>query len=565
MIFTNPIHEVVAWTVDEVRQSLKKILKYTKQGYYAAGYIAYEAAPAFNKTYSVCDAGDMPLLWFGIFPEIKTQDLKITKGSYELGSWISTIKQQEYNEKIRTIKSAIKLKQTKQVNYTMRLKAKFKGNDRLLFDHLSNAQNSDYQAYLDTGRFKILSASPELFFKWDGKELTTRPMKGTARRGRWLEEDEENYSWLKNSSKNKTENKMVVELLQDELCTVAKESTAPVSSLFNIEKYPTVWQMTSTIKTKTKEDASLEEILTALFPSGSVTGVSKSSAMDLIAKLEDSPRGVYCGAIGYICPGGEAVFNVPIRTVIIDSTKGIAEYSAGGGITANSQEKEEYDEVFAKAAILSVKSVPFQLLETFRLQNGQYSLYEHHLKRLQASAKYFNYPIYIKKISEALQQFNVKRSNFIGKVRLLVNKHGDVTVEGQPITERVNQKKRVVIADRPIDRTNVFFYHKTTNRSIYEAYSDLINDQIDDVLLWNNRKEVTEFINGNIVVETNGKKYTPPISCGLLPGTFRAQLLKNGEIEERIIYLNELPQFSKVWLINSVRGWVSVNLYLSNS
>lgn len=556
LCFSEPIKIISTDKTNEIFQCLDEIQYATANGFYAAGYISYEATGAFYPSISPRKDNKMPLLWFGIFEQqnnfISTDDSK-----YVIGNWQMNLSKQEYVHKFNEIMAAIKANQFEQINYTVKFKAPFTGNTYRYYQALKQAQQSKFSAYLDIGDFQILSASPELFFKLQANKITARPMKGTIHRGKTFEEDVINKTWLQTSDKNKFENKLTTELMKQELESIVKLNTLEVLKPFEVEKYPTVYQMTSTITGDLKANLSLTDIIKELFPCGSISGAPKRASLEFISMIETEAREVYCGAIGYITPGNEAVFNVPIRTVLVDQKTQVAEYGAGGAITIHSNVTEEYKEVITKSSILHVKREPFELLETFGLYQGKFLVYDQHLKRLQNSADYFDFQLMSENIEEELATYAVGYP--VGKwiVRLVVSESGSFTTEINPLL--APSTNQVILADKPIDKTDIFFYHKTTHREIYNNHRKQKKD-ILDVLLWNNKLEITEFTIGNIVVELDGKLLTPPISSGLLPGTFREKLLNEGTISEQIIYLDELKNCTQIWLINSVRQWIKVEL-----
>jgi para-aminobenzoate synthetase / 4-amino-4-deoxychorismate lyase len=556
LLFENPIELIEIHTTEEVKMGLEKIQAAARSGYYAAGYVSYEAAPAFDPAFTVHADSKMPLLWFGIYENPKMNfELGETK-SLKVGDWLPDTTTQQYHSAISQIKTEIENGNTYQVNYTLRLRSHFEGDDFAFYQQLSKAQSSNYSAYLNTGKYRILCASPELFFHWKDGEVTTRPMKGTCKRGRWLEEDEAKAQWLYQSEKNRAENVMIVDLLRNDLGAVAIPGSVKVPKLFEIEKYPTVLQMTSTITAKTNLETTLMDLFAALFPCGSITGAPKISTMKVISTIEGSPREVYCGAIGYITPFNEAVFNVPIRTVVIDTDTGKMEYGVGGGITWDSETEDEYQEAQIKAMLLTAKLPEIELLESLRLENGEYTLLNRHLQRLLRSADYFGLAISEQAVREKLEQYAQDHLDQMEKVRLVVRKDGEISIQGAPIPS-FEEPIPVCIAKKPISKNNRFLFHKTTYREVYDQQKSMHPD-VFDVLLWNEAAELTEFTIGNLVIQLDEKLYTPPIDCGLLPGTMREELIENGKIEERILTQKDLEQASQIWMINSVRGWVPV-------
>ncbi|MUK88313.1 aminodeoxychorismate synthase component I [Ornithinibacillus sp. L9] len=557
LLFKEPIDIIVANNIDEVIPTLQNVQAAVHKGYYAAGYLSYEAAPAFEQAFQVNSDAKMPLLWFGIFKEPQYKSITSTS-QFQTKEWIPQTDIASYNQSINQIKDYIEQGDTYQVNYTIRLKSEFDGDPIAYYNHLSTSQSANYSAFLNTGDYSILSASPELFFHLKDGKLTTKPMKGTVGRGTTDHEDTSNAEWLYHSEKNRAENVMIVDLLRNDLGRVAKAGTVQVPKLFTIEAYPTVFQMTSTVTAELEQDKNLIDIFKALFPCGSITGAPKVSTMNIINELETSPREVYCGTIGYITPEQEAIFNVPIRTVMIDNKSGTAQYGVGGGITWDSTNKEEYEEMLTKAKILTVNKEEFQLLETLGLENGEYIVLDNHLNRIKQSAAYFSYSISIEEIRKRLLEIAVTHAEGFWKVRLLVSKKGSFEVEIKESTN-LNEPVSVSLSRSPVQKSDVFLYHKTTNRKVYEKSKEPFPNAFD-VLLWNEDGEITEFTIGNVVVELDGKYYTPPVESGLLAGTYRQHLIDENIIEERKIKVEELKDCTNVWLINSVRKWVAVRL-----
>lgn len=558
LCFVKPKAILTATSVEEVVPALQQVQHAVDNGSYAAGYIAYEAAPAFDPSLNVVHSRSMPLLWFGIYDKPNTSPIEQSNGRFSITDWERDITMEAYQQNFLNIQSCIEKGDTRQVNYTFRLRAQFAGDDLAFFHKLKENQASHYACYLRLGAYRIVSASPELFFHVKQDRITMRPMKGTVERGRWYEEDVQNLNWLATSEKNQSENRIIVDLLKHDLAKIAKGGTVHVPRMFEIEKYPTVYQMTSTLTADLLRHTPITNILRALFPSGSITGAPKAGTMRMIAELEKEPRGVYCGAIGYLTPEGEAIFNVPIRTTLIHQPSGTAEYGIGGGITRRSSYEGEYDEALAKAKILTQPAPDFKLLESIRLENGQYFILEEHIDRLMHSATYWDIHADRTAIETALQDYAVKLQHGMFKVRLLVSKQGEIAVEGQEIFPQYGPSL-VVLATSPVSKENVFLYHKTTYRAVYNVFKSEF-PHVYDILLWNEERELTEFTTGNVVLELDGKRYTPPVQSGLLPGTYRRHLLKTKQLFEKTLVLEDLDRCTAIWLINSVRKWVRVTL-----
>ena len=559
LCFTDPTRIVAAYALDEVQPALRAVYQAARAGSYAAGFVVYEAAPACDPALRVRPpVGALPLLWFGIF-DAPTAAPESAPGTFTLSEWQPTVARPDYATAIDAVRAAIARGDTYQANYTMRLRAQFSGDDLAFYEQLRAAQAASYCAYLNLGRYRILSASPELFFRWDGAQIVTRPMKGTAPRGRWPAEDDAQAAWLAASEKNRAENLMIVDLLRNDLGRIAQIGSVRVPALFTVERYRTVHQLTSTVHARTRPGTQLADIFTALFPCGSITGAPKIETMKLLTKLEDTPRGVYCGAIGIVAPGGAATFNVAIRTVALDTATGTAEYGVGGGITWDSNAADEYAEALLKAALLRERWPSFELLETMRLEQGEYTLRARHLARLAASARYFGIPLHPPTAAAALDTAAQQAGPGHWRVRLLVRQDGQARTEYQPLGPAPTAPCEVAWARTPVAANDRFLFHKTTHRAIYAARRAEAPDAFD-VLLWNQDEQVTEFTIGNLVAEIAGQLFTPPLDCGLLPGTLRAELLAQGTIHERIITRAELASATRLWLINSVRGWLPVRL-----
>ncbi len=564
--FSAPVAVVQTRTVAEVRACLSEVTDAVeRQGLHAAGFIAYEAAPAFDAAMLGRPAGDLPLLWFGLYrdaEEIQPETvfpLADTDASASALHWQPGISRDAYDNSVAAIKDSIARGDTYQVNFTFPLHARLGSDPLALFARMLRAQRCRYAAFVDTGQHVVCSASPELFWQLDGQRLSSRPMKGTAARGRTLVEDETQREWLLNSTKNRAENVMIVDMVRNDMGRIAHYGTVHVPTLFEAERYPTVWQMTSTVACET--DASTAEIMTALFPCASITGAPKVRTMEIIHSLEAQPRGVYTGCIGVLLPGRRAQFNVAIRTVVVDREAETATYGIGGGVVWDSETDAEYDEALLKAEVLTRPRPAFDLLETLRwTPDAGYYLLERHLQRLAESAAYFDVPL---NAEDAAAQLAALTTSFAGlpqRVRLLIAQSGAVRCEAArlpwPPETRV---LRVGLAQTPVDSSDPFLFHKTTYRTVYDEARRQRPD-CDDVLLWNERGQVTESTIANIVVERDGELVTPPVGSGLLAGTLRAELLAQGAIREKPLTLDDLETGQRLWLVNSLRGWMEAVL-----
>lgn len=550
--FSEPVEVLTARTPGEVLRCLERI---ETSGLHAAGFVSYEAAGAFDDALKTHPPGRLPLLCFGLFKNAEKTRLPVYSGGqedlfgYQIGEWKPSVSRAEYAGAIASVKTHIAAGDTYQVNYTFRLNADFSGSPFGFFCDLSEAQQGRYAAFIETDDFAVCSASPELFFELKNGVITSRPMKGTLPRALTAEADRAVSEALRNSEKDRAENIMIVDMIRNDIGRVALSGSVETLSRFDAEKYPTVWQLTSTVSGKTI--APVSRIIKNIFPCASITGAPKAKTMELIRGLETSPRGVYTGAIGFIAPDGTAQFNVAIRTAVVDRKNGRTEYGIGGGIVWDSDADSEYAEALSKARILTLRLPEFRLLETLLYEPGRgLFLLGRHLKRLADSADYFGRRTDVEAIREQLCSL---RFEIPMRIRLLLDKAGKVEIQEFGIKPH-DSVLTVAIAKEPVDSGDVFLYHKTTNRTVYEkARADF--PDAGDVLLFNERGEMTESCIANVVVEIDGRKVTPPAACGLLAGTFRDELLAQGEIEEGILTAADLRRADKIWLINSVRKW----------
>jgi para-aminobenzoate synthetase/4-amino-4-deoxychorismate lyase len=437
---------------------------------------------------------------------------------------------------------------TYQVNLTFPLRAPLVEEPIALFARLLATQRPRHGALVDLGRFAVGCASPELFFRLEEGRLTTRPMKGTAERGVTPEEDEVQERHLRESQKERAENLMIVDMLRNDLGQVAEVGSVEVPALFEVERYPTLLQMTSTVTARSR--APLSAVLAALFPCASVTGAPKKRTMEIVAAIETSPRGVYTGAVGWASPEGKASFGVAIRTVVADRERGLALFGVGSGVVADSEAGAEYAECLLKARVLDEPA--FALLETMAFHPGEgYRRLEGHLARLAQSARHFAFPLDMRRVEEALREAAAPATPF--RARLLLHADGRVEVQSSALPPSATRPLRVGIAARPVDPRSIWLFHKTTRREVYEEAAASRPD-CDDVLLWNERGELTESSVASVIVEVGGVRLTPPVACGLLPGVERARAIAEGRARESVVRLGDLKPGQRLWLLSSLRG-----------
>jgi para-aminobenzoate synthetase / 4-amino-4-deoxychorismate lyase len=608
-VLSEPSEEFVARQHREVEGVLQAAESAARHGRWVAGFVTYEAAPGLDPSLPSVDWPDghplstLPLAWFAAFdrrdevepyrpggPEEVAESHRPRRRDGEGTAWSLDRDQAWHRQAVATVQDAIAAGDYYQLNLTARLTGNVADASQF-YGPLAAAQAGRYNALITTPDHTVISASPELFFTRDGDVVVTRPMKGTAARGRWPEEDRQRAETLQSSPKERAENVMIVDLLRNDLGRLAEVGTVEVPSLFEAERFPTVWQLTSTITARIDPDIDLGRLFAALFPSGSVTGAPKRAAMRAIAQIEQRPRGVYCGAVGYLQPGsthpGRAVpaaatggpgraaggsraadggrgpadpegaavarFSVAIRTITRDNRSGYGEYGSGGAITSLSDPDAEWAELLTKTAVLHRPPRPGELIETLRYEPpGTLVNLERHLARLRASAGYFAFDYDSRSVDSALAASLADRT-VVTRVRIRLEPWGRVHVDVGDLLP-VPAVVRLARADEPVCSDDVLLFHKQVDRRRYDRLRQARPD-VDDVVLWNEAGQVTETTIANLAVEIGGRWWTPRLSCGLLPGIERGRLLDTGVLEERTVTVDDLAQATSVAVISSLRGW----------
>ncbi len=575
-LFTSPSRIVEVRNLNELPALFSRIEEAIEHGHLAAGYFTYECGQHFEPRAVLRPHSNSDLLaWFGIYDRCFTFDHRAGKfdkdllpaslASYSRDRQIPQspaaitfgLDEVRFTDHIAQIHEWIRAGDVYQLNFTFPLHAHLTQPCSDLYARLALSQPVDYSAFLHTRPgHHILSFSPELFFRVEGKRhITTQPMKGTAPRGRTTSEDRTIAEWLANDPKNRAENVMIVDLIRNDLGRICSFGSVHVEKLFEVTRYPSLWQMTSRITGELVPDVRYEDIFRALFPCGSVTGAPKVRAMQLLAQIEEHPRGVYTGAIGYFSRE-KTLFNVAIRTLEVKN--GTAEGGVGSGIVVDSLPAAEFRECQLKVRFLADSAEPFSLIETM-LWDGDFPLLEFHLDRIADSAGYFAFPCDRDAIRTDLR---AAVSQFLDdqprRVRLLLDAEGVTHIECDTLLVSTDSDNppRVCIATHRTDSANRFFFHKTTHRELYNrAHATARSLGFADVLFLNLRDQVTEAAVHNVFVENSGRWYTPPLDCGVLPGVYRRHLLSSRpNIEEKILTLNDLKAADGVYLCNAVRG-----------
>jgi para-aminobenzoate synthetase/4-amino-4-deoxychorismate lyase len=605
-LFQDPVARIVFNVEDDPAEFFRLAQEQLDNGFFLAGYIGYEFGyilePSLAKSFmprSVAHKSrpSLPLVDLGVFNKPQVYDH--LKGSFEgseswsqgndpekgatftIDNMLVNLEKEKYLEAIHRIKSYIETGDTYQVNYTLKLLFDFAGSIPEFYSSLRRNQSVSYGGLIKNGETTILTFSPELFFRKKGSQIDVRPMKGTMLRGRTNAEDREFADFLQHDIKNRSENVMIVDLLRNDLGRLSRMGGVNVQSLFDVETYETLHQMTSSIRGKLNSPMSLEKMFKALFPCGSVTGAPKIRTMEIIRELEAEDRGVYTGAIGFISPEGDAVFNVPIRTVVLQGDKG--EMGIGSGIVWDSDPVGEWEESILKGKFLTRQVPEFNLIETmlWQVESG-YWLLDLHLNRLAESADYFFYPFELDKIKADLDKltegFRSSASAKNQRVRLTLSKQGTIELMCSELSggsfpeinpaiilkmEDPGDLPITVFSNRNTDSNSPYLFHKTTLRKLYDdERTKAANKGFYEVLFVNEKGEVTEGSYTNIFLQKDGKLLTPPVFCGLLPGILRAHLLASYPevVKECSLSREDIDNGDAVYVGNSVRGLIRVKL-----
>ncbi len=582
LLFERPEHLIIARNFADLPDAFAAMDQAYLEGLHLAGWIAYECAHYFEPRLRphLRETSKEPLIWMMATPHRTELDKRgvgealhqaaqgnARRASLNIGQ--SVVGKNQYLDDIDRIHCLIRAGDVYQINHTFPLPCHLSGDPLALYERLRGGQPVPFGAYISTGDnaddFDILSLSPELFLERRGEMLRARPMKGTAPRGRTLSEDAATMATLASDTKSRAENLMIVDLIRNDLSRVSKPGSVKVNSLFEVERYRSLHQMTSSIEGQTDENLTPSQLLAAMFPCGSVTGAPKMRAMEIIASLEKVPRGVYCGAIGHFSPrqdkrGADWTLNVPIRTLIIDNS-GEGRLNVGSGVVADSLPQGEYEECLLKARFAKTADTQaFSLIETIHLsEDGCFRYIDLHLARLKDSATYFGFSYQEQAIRISLAEHGRALAPLEGarRIRLLLAEDGTVTVTSRPFSPSGSDSATICLSQQPVSSDDIFLFHKTTRRAVYDAaHAKAQAAGFDDLLFFNERNELTEGAISNVFIVKDGRWVTPPLSAGLLPGILRQTLLASTEytVEEGTIRRQDLLEADEIYIGNSLRG-----------
>ncbi|MGE0639597.1 MAG: aminodeoxychorismate synthase component I [Thermoanaerobaculia bacterium] len=570
--FAAPVGGGSAGSPDEVPALLSRAEQATRDGLWAVGWVGYEAAPGFDRALPTRPPSG-PVAAFGFFRPPERLELAAEEASVAVtGALRPVLDAAGHARAVAAIRAGIAAGETYQVNLTFPLIGRLEVEPETAFRRLAAAAASPLAAFLDLGGEAILSLSPELFFDLDGERIVMRPMKGTRPRGRYTEEDRALRRELAGSAKDRAENLMIVDMVRNDLGRISRPGSVIATSLNDLERYPTVWQMTSTVEGRTT--APMAEIFGALFPCASITGAPKPRAMEFIARLEPQPRGIYCGAIGWLAPisskspmplsageGRRARFSVAIRTAAVDRKSGALRYGVGSGIVWDSDPVAEYDECLVKARGFEAESEPAALLETMRWAPWSgVRRFSRHLARLADSADYFGLPFDEGRVRAAVAEVVATLPPAVHRLRLRLDRSGAPSLEAEPL-ERAARSWRAVLAAGPVDASSPLLFHKTVRREVYDrTLAEARSRGADEAILWNGRGELTEGTRTNLALRLDGRWLTPSRSSGLLAGVLRGELLDRGRIREAVLGVDDLARAEAVALFSALRGFLRVEL-----
>lgn len=562
-LYSNPQTIIRCDEQSEVAGAFQAIEAGLAKGLHAAGFLSYELGYGFEpKLLPLTPPHRMlPLIWFGLFAapsslpqKLLDDDLASLGPAPPLEELWPALDRATYRNKFRQTLDFIAAGDVYQVNLTFPMRFRYGGDPFALYACLRARQPVAHSAVVALNDATILSVSPELFLHVEGRQVTTRPMKGTKSRGVTEQADLLAQQNLREDPKQRAENLMIVDLLRNDLSRVSELGSVKVPTLFHVETYPSLHTMTSTVTATLRPGVSPFETMRALFPCGSIVGAPKHRACELIRLLEDHPRGVYTGAIGSFAPDGGSELSVAIRTAVI-SSDGKGTYGIGGGIVADSKPDSEYDECLLKAKVLTELAADYSLIETLRYspQNG-FTRLALHLERLERSAALLGFSFDRGDANRELAR-QLKFAESDQRVRLQLNRNGTLAISREPLSAEVRVPMNVAIAGHRIDCADPFLRHKTTCRQMYDqAYSAALASGNDEVLFLNQHGLVAETSRNTVFAQFGKILATPPIASGVLPGVLRQQMLQQGKAVERDFTLDDLRQADCWFLGNSLRG-----------
>ena len=570
---------------EEVRPLIRRVEAEAASGKWLAGWLSYEAAAAFEPTIPVHPSSG-PLALFGIFDEaeeVSLEDLNSvddkptqmgfggeppsgvrggSPGFTALPTWVPLVDAKTQQQALTELKAAIFAGELYQANLSFRCAVELGDAQPLaLFCRLYQAQPVPFAALIELGPHCLISLSPELFLERRGQTLLSRPMKGTCARAASWNDDEERRRWLANDPKSQAENVMIVDLMRNDLSRICRQNSVQVDSLFQVDRYTTLHQMVSQVSGELQPETSLEAILAATFPPGSVTGAPKIQACNLIHRLESTPRGAYTGIAGLIEPGGDFTFNVCIRT--LEKQASGWSLGLGSGVVADSSTSLEWEECLLKGAFLRAEALPSEIFTTLRWQDGKPIGLLPHLRRLRDSCRWFQRPFPSEPIFAQVRQWRLSQAQGLYRIRLAVNPSGLLSCRSEALAVLGwGKDEAVVVPTEKVASSDLWLRHKTSRRGIYDrALAAAKALGADEALIFNERDELAEGSFTSVFLrDPSGFWWTPPLDAGILPGIWRQEQIRQLGASEKPLFLSDLLNAAEIRIGNSLRGGIPARI-----
>ena len=552
--YTDPVDILIADDPGDIDDIFAKLTQYHQEGYFIAGYLSYDLGYVFEDALShrLAPKRPTPLLNFGIFKTFERQaPTQLLYSSQAPDLTLTPLwSEAEYSKRFSQVMDYIRAGDVYQINLTFPMTGPYDGPAHSLYAAFRHRQKGRYGGVVHLGNAPdIISLSPELFFRKEGRDMSMRPMKGTRPRSANSQIDEELRLNMRNDVKSQAENLMIVDLLRNDLSRISEPGSVKVPELFALETYETLHQMTSRVVSKLTPDIDMKSIFQNLFPCGSVTGAPKIRAMEIIDDLETTPRGAYCGALGYIDPNGDACFNVGIRTLTLSGKR--LTYNVGSGLVYDSQAQDEYHECLLKADVLS--QPPADIIETclWTPKDGIVRG-KAHKARMMKSAKALGYPFNPAQYDALID--GIKTETNDQHIRMTLSADGDLNLSQKDFVSL--DRPKIMVSPHKLSKQVQYSKHKISRRNFYDEERERLKalTGIDEVIFLNESGKLCEGSFTSIFIEKDGKLLTPALKTGILPGVLRAELLRSKKARTADLTEDDLLGAKNIYIGNSMRG-----------
>ncbi|WP_144097170.1 aminodeoxychorismate synthase component I [Croceicoccus sediminis] len=572
-LYRDPVAVFRADSADEVEDALSRAESARRGGLHLAGYLAYEAGLALEPRLASRLAGKdaAPLVWLCAFADYETI------AADDVADWIAgqvhdedgppilsparpAIEREDYDAAFARVQEAIRAGDIYQANLTFPLHAAWAGDPLAIYARLRTRAAAGYGAFIYDGERHHLSLSPELFFTLKDGAVMLKPMKGTRPRGEDAAADAAMVADLGASEKDRAENLMITDLMRNDVSRLAVPGSVQVQDAFAVETYPTLHQMTSTVRAQLREGEGAVDLLRTVFPCGSITGAPKIRAMEIIDEIEQSPRKLYCGAVGRVDASGDAAFNVAIRTLSLHGRgQGQAHMGVGSGIVVDSRLDDEWAECLIKGEFVAAAGRDVQLIETMAFDPKiGVPMIELHLQRLKDSALALGFDLDRHALRNHIQAFCFLNTE-PKRLRVLVAQNGTWELDGSDLPDVMPDPVPVQIAPLPVAQGDWRLRHKTTDRAFYDdARKAAEASGAREVVFVREDGLLTEGSFTNLFVKRGDIFLTPPRSVGLLPGVLRAAMLEDGRAQEAELTADDLAE--GFFIGNALRGLMPARL-----